>query len=259
MRSRIGTVLAISILAIVASTNASATLHLSCVTSTSTCGTQTFGGTDIIATNTNNPIFGIHSSPTSSYGANATLTIAILVPSQSPTLNFTVNWGSSSAPAVLASGTPWTSGSLIPYLGLPQANGGGPNNPFNAYITPAGSVNPGTTGFSVYLATFPGAFTLSNTASSNPLLSFTQALGSQFPAGTIITAFVMQPVTVCTGHGKHQTCTTTMTVVDTTANSSALLLTPTPEPGSMVLLGSGLLMFGGVLRRRLRKEKEEAA
>ena len=240
-------IMAVLVLLVLA-TPASATLHLACVpTAGVTCASQTFNGTPIIATTSSLPTFGIRSSPGTSYTSSASLTIAILVPSQAPTgLNFSMNWGSATATATQYSATPWSSGFLIPYLGLQQA--GGPAAPIDAYTTPASVVNPGTTGFTVYLATFSGPMALSNMASGNANFSVNGIAG--LPAGTIFYAFITDKVTTCT-HGRHPVCTTSIKVVDTTANSSAMMLTPTPEPGSMFLFGSGLILMGGALRRKL--------
>lgn len=212
------------------------------------CTHVSFGGTQIHITENTLPTFGIRRSPDTNSGlSDPQLFLVVMVPSQLAQISFTGNFNGTAAAANLYSTTPWTSGFLITadssgYLGSGGMLGtnfiqnmgdgsSGPASPLDAFLTGASTVQPGTTGFLVYVLSFGSVdFPTSDT------FSFTGIIG--FPVGSIFYAFVTD------GSGDFQGL-----VSDTTAPSSAILIVP--EPGSMLLLGSGLLTIGSLLRRRL--------
>jgi hypothetical protein len=158
--------------------------------------------------------------------------LAILVPAGNSLPTFTVNGNGATS---LTSST-YSSGAFTDFLdanvgNLSLAPGGGVNADFGAFASAAGQTITAPTSFSVFVYDL-GAF-------NGTPLTITFASISGFPAGTIFWGFLTN--TACSSGP----CTLT----DTTPLSEAV--TVAPEPGTLALVGSGLLLLGGALRRKL--------
>jgi hypothetical protein len=166
---------------------------------------------------TTSPSFGFWDASGPITGTDVVVILTLSNVGSSIALNPTNVAGSPPTSATLL-GTEWTSGSLASFLGL----SGSPNNPFGNYGGASG-LDPGATGFFVYELNL-GSQTAQNQANelSGPLFSATG-----LSPGTFILDFVDGVAT---------------------ANSAALQVVP--EPGTITLLGAGLLSLVGFSRRK---------
>jgi PEP-CTERM motif-containing protein len=188
-------------------------------------------------TSVNPPVFGFATSGQSDSG---TLYIAILTPDDlAPPGSFTFT-GYLTGTASLVSSTPWTTGQLDNYLGLPQGPPPevSPVNPIGAFLPTTQGYDPTADGFYVFWAAISGTTTLPGTSGTGD--SYLSTLGQNLAAGSYILAFLQQD----DDYGA-------------TANSGAILETdghpPVPEPSTwaMMVLGFGA---AGVAVRRSRKK-----
>lgn len=193
---------------------------------------------------TNPPNFGFTVSPGPQTGV---FSVVILVPNNedpSPsslhfTLNVTqggaTNTSTFSASSTLFSSTPWTVGQLDAFLML--SGGSNPSNPIGAWLPwVQAHGDAGATGFFLYVVNL-GTDKVADNASpgTGPLLTAT----GPFPLATVAVGFLDVGTTAPDFIG--------------TANSGALFEggVPTPEPGTLLLFGSGLLGVAGIVRKRL--------
>ena len=221
------------------------TLHGFCGAS---AGTSTCSDNGTITPTSSNPLllFGFTRSPDTNSGLTAPISfdLVALVPDNAPgagsqTLTYTGTGTSVSTPLTLAlqaGGASFTTGTLDAFLGFTSV--GGPANPFGGFQ--AGESNQGftVTGFKVYLANF-GSVTF---GSPDPTFVPSGGFSGNLIQGTELYALIDGP-----GAGQRQ---------DATALSSTLIETGTPrvpEPTTLLLVGTGLLVVGaGVWSRRQR-------
>lgn len=204
-------------------TPASATLHGWCGSGTTSLCLDN-GTNSPFAMNPPNP-FGFTSSPP---GETGILGITVLVP-DNENGGFTPPHitGAATATANLVSTTPWTSGQLDVYLGLSAS----PANPIGAYLPSTKALDPGATGFFVYMADVGTQTFAGPSGPPNQLFDITS-----LPLASYIVGFVDLGASG----------------IEATANSSAIFVTVrgvdvVAQPRTLVLLGSALVGLGLVL------------
>ena len=82
------------------------------------------------------------------------------------------------------------------------------------------------------------------------------SISSNLPAGTVLYGLALNQVNVCTGHGRTKNCNLVWQITNITPNSEGGVIgkppVVTPEPGSLALLGTGLLGLATFVRKRFQ-------
>lgn len=177
---------------------------------------------------------------------SGTAWLVVVVPSSTDlSLNFTVN-GTAASDNGVWTGSP--SSTIFGFLNVPTAgNLGGFDSftvgGFHAFAAASGQISGSVTGFNVYTASL-GSF------SADTPIPLTLS-GSAMPAGSVFWGYLsgspLNGYSCSTG----STCASDVVALDES-------VTVTPEPGTLALVGSGLLLFGLALRRKIPDADEES-
>ena len=234
------------------------TLHLGC-TGTTTCTGVPPNSTTQVVTSAGNPTFNITTQSKSGIanGASGTIFLVILVPNPSALgASFSVNGVAGAA------------------VNAAQFNGVNPNkkleDPGVLNLTLQATSNPAFSAFQsasaqVLGGSGPGSFTVytvnlgtvtapggkNGGFANGAVLATVNSFGVKLPAGTVLYGLLIQG-SISTGTPSGQTAVNTSPLSESLTTSGSP--TPTPEPTSMLLFGSGFMFLGGVLRRRLNSK-----
>jgi hypothetical protein len=188
----------------------------------------------------NSSTFGFTISPGPQTGD---LIIVLLVPNnEAIPLSFAIDFSNNTlaGTATLFSGTAWTAGDLATYFGINAS----PDNPIGAYLPTTQVLDPGASGFFAFVADVGTQDIPGNSGAGTAAGVFNIPTGFGDDLGGYIIGFCG---TGCNGDTNPYVAT---------ANSGALVVNgttplPTPEPGSLMMLGAGLLGLALLSGRRV--------